>query len=97
MQKGAISVNECIERGRMVGLREVDLSYCDIVAHTGHAATTVMHVWNQRREEGHMQRQEATRPRNVTTAQDDHHLVCMVVMDRTASSTVLSRQFVVIF
>ena len=44
------------ERGRMVGLRDARLSYCDIAAHTGHAAMTVMRVWNQWREEGHMQR-----------------------------------------
>ena len=40
----------------MVGLQEAGLSYCDIAARTGHAATTVMRVWNQWREEGRMQR-----------------------------------------
>ena len=36
----------------MVGLREAGLSYRDIAARTGHAATTVMRAWNQWREEG---------------------------------------------
>ena len=63
------------EWGRMVGLP--DLSYCDIVAHTGHAATAVMSVWNQWRDEGCMQRRAGT--------------VRIAVMDHTASSTVLSR------
>ena len=39
--------------GSMVGLREAGLSYRDIAARTGHAATTVMRVLNQWREEGH--------------------------------------------
>ena len=33
-------------RGRMVGLREAGLSYRDIAARTGHAATAVMSVCN---------------------------------------------------
>ena len=44
------------ERGKMIGLQEVGMSYHDIVARTGHAAMTVMRVWNQWREEGRMQR-----------------------------------------
>ena len=39
------------ERGRMVGLRDAGLSNSDIETRTGHAATTVMCVWNQWREE----------------------------------------------
>ena len=74
----------------MVGLREAGLSYCDIAAHTGHASMTVMHVWNQWREKGRMQRRAGTGPRNVTTAQDDWHLVRMAMTDCRASSTVLS-------
>ena len=35
------------ERGRMVGLWEAGLSYHDIAARTGHAAMTVLRVWNQ--------------------------------------------------
>ena len=35
------------ERGRMVGLREAGLSYRDIAARSGHAATIVMRAWNQ--------------------------------------------------
>ena len=81
------------EWGRMVGLWEAGLSYLDIVAHTGHAAMTVMHEWNQRREEGHTQRQAGTGPRNMNTAQDDRHLVRMAVMDCTASSIVLSQHW----
>ena len=54
------------ERSRMVGLREAGLSYCDITARRGHAATTVMLVWNQCSEEGCTQRQAGTGPRNVT-------------------------------
>ena len=81
------------ERGRMIGLREAGLSYRDIAASTGHAATTVMRVWNQWREEGRTQRLAGTGPRNVTTARDDRHLVRMVVMNRTASSTVLNRRW----
>ena len=59
------------ERGRMIGLREAGLSYHDIAALTGHAATTVMRVWNQWREEGRTQRRAGTGPRNVTTARDE--------------------------
>ena len=40
------------ERGRMVGLQEAGLSYGDTAARTGHAAMTVMSVWNQWREDG---------------------------------------------
>ena len=80
-QKGAISA------------REAGLSYHDIVARTGHAAKTVMRVWNQSREEGHMQRRAGTGPHNVTTARDDRHLVRMAVTDRTVSSTMLSRRW----
>ena len=76
----------------MVGLREADLSYRDIVARTGHAATTDMRVWNQWREAGRMQRRAGTGPRNVTIARDDRHLVLMAVTDRTVSLTVLSRR-----
>ena len=72
------------ERGRMVGLREVGLSYLDIAARTGQAATAVMRVWNQWREEGFTQRRAGTAPRNVTTARDDRHLVRMTVKDHTA-------------
>ena len=50
------------ERGRMVGLREAGLSYRDIAARTGHAATTVMRVCNQWREEGRTQRRAGTGP-----------------------------------
>ena len=77
----------------MVGLREASLSYHDIAARIEHAAMTVMHVWNKWREEGRTQIRAGTGPRNVTTAQDDRHLVHMAVMDRTASSTVLSRRW----
>ena len=77
----------------MVDLQEAGLSYSDIAACTGHAATTVMCVLNQWKEEGHMQRQAGTGPRNVTTARDDRHLVHMAVTDRTASSTVLSQHW----
>ena len=80
-----------LERGRMVSLREAGLSYHDIAASTGHAAMTVMHVWNQWREEGCTQRRAGTGSSNVTTARDDHHLVHKAVMDHTALSTVLSR------
>ena len=73
----------------MVGLREAGLSYHDI-ALTGHAATTVIHVWNQWREEGHTQTRAGTGPSNVTTTWDDCHLVHMAMKDRRASSTVLS-------
>lgn len=81
------------ERGRMIGLRETGLSYRDIAARTGHAATTVMRVWNQWIEEGRTQRRAGTGPHNVTTARDDRHLVRMAVTDRTASSTVLARRW----
>ena len=77
----------------MVGLREAGFSYRDIAARTGHAATTVMRIWNQWREEGLTQRPADTGPRNVTTARDDRHLVRMAVTDRTASSTMLSRRW----
>ena len=80
------------ERGRMIGLQEAGLSYRDIAACTGHAATTVMIVWNQWREEGRTQRRAGTGPRNVTRARDDRHLVCVAVTDRTASCTVLRRR-----
>ena len=81
------------ERGRKFVFREADLPYRDIAFRTGHAATTVMRVWNQWREEGHTQRWVGTGPCNVTTARDDHHLVGMAEMDCTASSTVLSRRW----
>ena len=67
----------------MVGLRETGLSYSDIAARTGHAAMTIMRVWNQWREQGRTQRRAGTGPRNVTTARDDRHLVCMAVTDRS--------------
>ena len=81
------------EWGRMVGLREASLSYHDVAARTGHVATTVMRVWNQWREEGRTQRRAGTGPRNVTTAWDECYLVCMAMIDCTASSTVLSRRW----
>ncbi|KAJ4444493.1 hypothetical protein ANN_06285 [Periplaneta americana] len=65
----------------------------NVKASAGHAATTVMRVWNQWIEEGRTQRRAGTGPRNVSTAWDDRHLVCMAVTDRTASSTVLSRRW----
>ena len=65
------------ERGRMVHLREAGLSYCDIEARTGHAATTGMRVCSLWREECLTQRRAGTGPRNVTTARDDRHLVRM--------------------
>ena len=68
----------------MVGLREAGLSYRNIAARTGHAATAVMRVWNQWREEGRTQSRAGTGPHN---AQDDRHLVRMTVTDHTASST----------
>ena len=40
-----------------------------------------------------MQRRASTGPHNVTTAWDDCHLVCMAMMDLTASSTVLSQRW----
>ena len=81
--------SECIRKGIMAGLREAGLSHRDIAPRTGHAATTVMHVWNQWRDEGRKQRRARTGPRNVTTAWDDRHLVRMAMTDCTASSTVL--------
>ena len=78
------------KRGRMVGLQEAGLSYRYVAAHTGHAAKTVMHVWNQWGDEGRTQRRAGTGPRNVTTARDGRHFVRMAVMDRTASSTILT-------
>ena len=77
----------------MVDLREAGLSYHDIAAGTGHAATTVVCVWNQWREEGRTQRRAGTGPRNMTTARDDRHLGRMTVTDRTASSIELSRRW----
>ena len=44
------------ERDRKVGLPEAGLSYRDIAACTGHAAMTVMRMWNQWRKEGRVQR-----------------------------------------
>ena len=79
-----------LKRGRIVGLREAGLSYRGIAARTGHAATAVVRVWNQRREEGRTQRCAGTGQRNVTTARDDRHLVRRAKTDRTASSTVLN-------
>ena len=76
----------------MIDLREAGLSWRDIAARTGHAATTVMRVWSQWREEGRTQRRAGTGPRNVTTARDDRHLVRMPATDRTAASTALSRR-----
>ncbi|KAJ8898284.1 hypothetical protein PR048_003644 [Dryococelus australis] len=81
------------ERGTMIGLRETGLSYRDISALTGHAATTMMRVCNQLRGEGRTQRRAGTGPRNVTTARDDRHLGRMAVTDRTASSSVLARHW----
>ena len=75
------------ERGRTVGLREAGLSYRDIAARTGYAATTVMEPVERR---GRTQRRVGTGPRNVTRARDDRHLVRMSLTDRIASSTVLS-------
>ena len=69
------------------------MSYRDIAARTRHAATTVMCVWNQWREEDCTQRRTGTGPHNMTTAQDNHHLVHMAVTDRTTSSTVSSRRW----
>ena len=40
-----------------------------------------------------VERRAGTGPHNVTTAQDDRHLVRMAVTDRTASSTMLSRHW----
>ncbi|KAJ4439874.1 hypothetical protein ANN_08003 [Periplaneta americana] len=87
--KGAISARE-FEWGRMVGLREPDLSYRDILARTERAAMTMMHVWNQCIKEGRMQRRKGSGPRNVTTDWDDCHLVRMAVIDGSASSSVES-------
>ena len=56
------------ERGRMVGLREAGLSYCDITARTGHSALTVMRVWEQWREEDRTQGRAGIEPQNVTAA-----------------------------
>ena len=81
------------EWGRMVGLREAGLSYRDTATRKEHAGTSMEHVWNQWREEGRMQRRADTAPRNATTAWDDRHIVHMAVMDRTASSAVLSRRW----
>ena len=78
----------------MVGFREAGLSYRDIAAGTGYAATTVMRVWNQWREERRTQRGAHTGPCNGTTARDNRHLVDKAVTDRTASSTVLSRRWI---
>ena len=81
------------KRGRMVGLQEAGSSYRYVAARTGHAATTVVRVWNQWTEESRTQRRAGTGPCNVTTARDDRHFVRMAVTDRTASSTVLSRRW----
>ena len=75
----------------MIDLQESGL-YCDVSAHIGNAATTVMRVWNQCTKEGRLQRRADTVPRNVTTARDDRHLECMAVTDCTASSTVWNRR-----
>ena len=55
------------------------MSYRDIAARTGHAATTVMCVWNHWTEEGCTHRRASTGPRNLTTARDDLHLVRMAM------------------
>ena len=81
------------ERCRITGLQETGVSYRDIAACTGHAAMTVMRVWNQWREEGHTQTKGDTGPHNVTTAWVDRNLVRMAVMDHAASSTVLNRRW----
>ena len=41
--------------GRMIGLREADFSYHQISADTGHAAKTMLRVWNQWIEESRTQ------------------------------------------
>ena len=60
---------------------------------TGHAATTVMRIGNQWREEGHTHRRAGTGPLNVTTARDDRILVRTAVTYHTASSIVFSRRW----
>ena len=66
----------------MVGLREARLTYRDIAARTEHAATTLIRIWNQWREECRTQRRAGTGPHNVITERDDRHLVRMAMTDR---------------
>ena len=42
--------------GQKIGLQEEGLSCRDILARIGHAATTVMRVWNQWIQEGRTQK-----------------------------------------
>ena len=53
-------------------LKEGGLSYCDISASTGHACDMWIEV-------SCMQNQMGTVPHNVTTTQDDCHLLCMAM------------------
>ena len=52
-----------------------------------------LYVYGTSGEKRVVRRDEQVRPRNVTTARDDRHLVRMAVTDRIASSTVLSRRW----
>ena len=78
------------KQGRVAGLWEASLSYHDILTCTEHPVMTVMLVWNQWIEADLKQRRAGTVPCNVTTVRDDRHVVCMAIMDCTASSTMLS-------
>ncbi|GFW71582.1 transposable element Tc3 transposase [Trichonephila clavipes] len=78
------------ERGKIVGLREVGLSYRAVAARVQRNSSTIMRVSKQWMDEGRTARKSGSGPRNVTSAPDDRRLVRMAQTDRTASSRQLA-------
>ncbi|XP_071039937.1 uncharacterized protein [Parasteatoda tepidariorum] len=81
------------EQGRIIGLREAELSYREVAVCVQRNSSTAKRVWKQWMDECQTTRKSGSGTRNVTSAFDGRHLVRMALMDRTAPSRQLAAQW----
>lgn len=65
-------------------------SYSAIAARVQRNSTTVMRIWKRWTNENRTTRKSGSGPRQVTSMNDDRHLVRMTLTDRRASSRLLA-------
>lgn len=82
-----------LDRGRIIGMREMNASYRDIARRVGRSVSVVERVCRNWFEEGISRRREGSGRRTQTTPREDRHLIRLALSDRFATSTVLAQQW----
>ncbi|GFU76739.1 transposable element Tc1 transposase [Trichonephila clavipes] len=74
------------DQGRIAVYRKYGLTFREIGQHVGRKKATAMRIYHRWMQEETMDRRGRLHPPRYTTDRDDSRIVCMVVMDRAATS-----------